>query len=98
MLFSHSARLIHLLFLIRFTIFSSSIRWLVSIPPFSAVPSADDDTAQYLSEALTTLNQDQRQRSTTVKKALEETRTMKETMELGFEDRLSAALSILGVS
>jgi hypothetical protein len=29
---------------------------------------------------------------------LEETRTRKETMELGFEDRISAALSILGVS
>jgi len=70
------------------------------MPPFySGSPSADDDTAQYLSEALATSSQDQRQRSATdVRNALEETRTGKETMELGFEDRVSAALSVLGVS
>ena len=62
--------------------------------------SADDDTAQYLSEALATSSQDQRptRSPTDVKNALEETRTRTETMELGFEDRISAALSILGVS
>ncbi|KAF9649382.1 hypothetical protein BDM02DRAFT_1844321 [Thelephora ganbajun] len=61
---------------------------------------SDDDTAQYLFEALVKSSQDQRPRrsATDVKNALEEIRTRKETMELGFEDRVSAALSILGVS
>ena len=79
--------------------FLSSIRRLVHILPFPAFSLADDDTAQYLSEALRTSNQDQRRRSTTeVKNALEETRAREEMMELGFEDRVSAALSVLGVS
>ena len=77
----------------------TSIRSAVSIPPLSGFLSADEDTTQYLSEALAVSSQDQRPRSVTeVKNALEETRTRKETMELGFEDRVSAALSILGVS
>lgn len=59
---------------------------------------SDNDTAQYLSEALVTSKQDQRPRTPTdVKEALEETRTRQETKGLGFEDRISAALSILGV-
>ena len=73
--------------------------WTIRLYSPVVDPPADDDTARYLSEALGTLNQDQRRRSTTeVKNALEETRTREETMELGFEDRVSAALSILGVS
>ena len=74
--------------------------FLVSIRRFySSFPSTDDDTTQYLTEALAASSQDQGQgrSATDVKNALEETRTRKETMELGFEDRVSAALSILGV-
>lgn len=74
--------------------FDGSIRSLVCgfLPP-------DDDTARYLSEALATSNQDQGRRwsAPDVKNALEETRMRKEMTELGFEDRVSAALSILGV-
>jgi len=60
---------------------------------------SDDDTAQYLSETLAMPSEDEgrRRNATDVKNALEETRMRKETMELGFEDRVSAALSILGV-
>ena len=62
------------------------------------VSSTDEDTAQYLSEALATSSQDQRPRKAMdVKNALEEVRTSQGTKELGFEDRVSAALSILGV-
>ena len=63
-------------------------------------PCVDDDTAQYLSEALAASSQDPGRgwSATDVKNALEETRTKKETTELEFEDRVSAVLSILGVS
>ena len=76
-----------------------SIEWVDFIRPSATFSSPDDDTAQYLSKALATLNQDQGRRwsATDVKNALEETRMRKETMELGFEDRVFAALSILGV-
>jgi hypothetical protein len=75
----------------------STTRSFVCIP-FPGFPSTDEDTAQYLSEALATSSQDQRPRGAMdVKNALEEARTRRETKELGFEDRISAALSILGV-
>ena len=70
-------------------------------PPRLGFPSADDDTAQYLSEALaTTSGPDRwpRRSAKDVRNVLEETRTKQETTELGFEDRILAALSILGVS
>ena len=85
-----SARLVTVLLLVRFS---------VSCLGFDGSPLTDDDTVRYLSEVLGTSDQDQRRRSTTdVKNALEETKTREEMMELGFEDRVSAALSILGVS
>lgn len=64
----------------------------------SVVFSTDEDTAQYLSEALASSSRDQRPRNATdVKNALEEARTRQGTKELGFKDCISAALSILGV-
>lgn len=73
---------------------------LGSTPPLhlSAVSLIDEDTAQYLSEALATSSQDQpAMNATDIKNALEEVRTGQGTKELGFEDRVSSALSILGV-
>lgn len=59
---------------------------------------SDDDTAQYVSEAFPTSKRDQQPRTATeVKNALREIRMRQETKELGFEDRVSAALSMLGV-
>ena len=68
--------------------------------PLLGILPADDDTAQYLSEALATPSEDQKPRrsASDVKNALEEARTRKETTELGYEDHVYAALSILGVS
>jgi len=60
---------------------------------------SDEDTAQFLFEALAASSRDSSPgRSTTdIKHALEETRTRKDMTDLGFEDRVFAALSILGV-
>ena len=61
-------------------------------------PSTDDDTAQYVSEALAASKRDQQSRTATeIKNALREVRMRQETKELGFEDRVSAALSMLGI-
>jgi len=92
----HAHSLVHDLCLVRLP---SRVQRPVSVPSFSVPPSTDDDTAQYLFEAFATSGQDRwsRRSSTDIKNALEETRTRKETMELGFEDRISAALLILGV-
>lgn len=74
---------------------------LGSIPRFCSprtFPPPDEDAAQYLSEALAVSSQDPKPRNATdVKNALEEARTRRGMRELGFEDRVSAALSILGV-
>ena len=58
-----------------------------------------EDTAQHLFETFATSSQDQQPISVVdVKNALEKTRTRQETKDLGFEDRIIAALSILGIS
>ena len=66
--------------------------------PCLGFPPADDDAAQYLFDAFASSSPDRQPRTAAdFKNALEETRTKQETKELGYEDRISAALSILGV-